>query len=125
MKKISMIIKTDKVYDELYQFNNDINIETADNGKRLILSKDDADIYGIKVNMHNALVSVVRIIKKEIDGIKIQNEYGQTASIKTSQCGAELTMNVSCAYFRVEKLSDYMYQIEVETKFPIVVESER
>lgn len=125
MKEISMIIKTDKVYSEFYQFNNDINIETADGGKRLIVSKDDVDIYGIKVNMYNALVDVVRIIKKEIDGIKFQNEHGQTASIKTSQCGAELTMNVSCAYFRLEKISDYAYQVHVEIKFPIVELSER
>ena len=125
MKEISIIIKSDVVYDEQFQFNHDINIETADNGKRLKLAKDDVDIYGIKIKMHNALANIVRIIKKEIDGLKILNEYGQTASLKTSQCGAELIIDVPCAYFKVNKTSDYLYQIQVETKVPIVEESER
>lgn len=124
MKCIDIMVDTNIVYDEVFVFNRPINIETNDDSRCIKVSlQDEVDIYGVKVDMSNAVVKVVRLIQKSIEGIEVKNEDGGTEGIYITKWKNELHMETSCARFCIIKLSDYKVQIGVKTYIPVVKES--
>lgn len=123
MKCIDIIVETNTVYDEVYVFNRPINIEISNDNRCIKVSlQDEVDVYGVKVDMRQAISNVVRLIQNAIDGIEVKNEYGETVSIDTTKWQNELHMETSCARFCIIKHSDYKVQIGVKTYVPSVKE---
>lgn len=124
MKCIDIMVEINTVYDEVYTFNRPINIEISDDSRQIKVSlQHEVDIYGIKVDMRQAISNVVRLIQNAIDGIEVKNEYGETVLIDTTQWQNELHMETSCARFHINKLSDYQVQLGIKTYVPVVKES--